>query len=899
MSGGSSGGGTNSTVTQQQSQPPAAFENAYQQLIGQVQNQGSQPLQQVPLGDNASNYVAPLNSTQNQAFQQISNLQGVAQPYINQAGQNFSAATTPVQTGTQQFNAQNIGQYMSPYTSSVIDATKAQLAETDAQQQQGVVGNAISAGAWGGDRSAVAQGILGGQQALANNSTIANLENTGYSNAVNQFNTQNQQTLSANQANASNALNAGVGQANLGNEALQTGLAGSSALLQAGGLQQQQQQAVLGAQNQYAQNQQAFPYQSLNWLDQQLEGLGAAAGGTSSGISTSTSNPSTLSTVAGLGTTGLGIAGLSGAFSGSGSSGGGLSSLFSSSPDAWGDVWKNGGRVGSYDDGGGIDSDDEDTLPAQQRSSSEDLSHAVLSGVGSWKKGGRIGRFDDGGATDDDTDWSTGGAGIAPVSYGDTPDYGQGIGAFPSASPATAAPSGPSGIAANGYKPPVVADRASDIRAQAPWLGLTAAGLGMLAGRSNGVANIGQGALEGLKVYSGQQQAANEAEKSQEQMTDTGNYRVAGLDQEARRLSDAADQARARIAQTDKAQAESERHNQAQETLQQQQQDLSTQSQAANIGIQQQQLVPQSIREARAYASMTPDQQAAYDKINSSNDTGWQLYTDKDGNQVRTNPNQGLVQQFNAGNGQWEAVDHIPEGLTKIGTVQGGAINQRFVNRVVGASNEGVAALASIAGMGDPSSGFFGQNRASGMFGAGATNYIAGTLTPERIKRYNATIAGLAPEIATAQNQGMAPNEEQIQSIQRAISIDPTDDAQTKQYRVALGARYLDKALEVSQTTASPDQKKLISTIRSKLGQFPDPDVINAAEGPGMFPGRSNVGKPVEGAPQQPQAQQTTPSIPKSLSGIQGLQWSQKRQQYKDPSTGKVYDADGNPVGGP
>lgn len=200
--------------------------------------------------------VSPTTAQQQQGYNQVGQISGIAAPYLQ-------AATNAI-TGMPQFNAQTIQSYMSPYTSQVVQATMAQLQNQDRQQQQSLTGNAISAGAFGGDRAAVASGILGGQQDLANNATIANLENSGYQNAESELNTQQQTGLQT----AQTALSGALGAAN--------------ANIQAGTQQQQTQTAIDQANVE-------FPYQNLSWLSSLLGTAGSTLGGTTSGTSYGTS----------------------------------------------------------------------------------------------------------------------------------------------------------------------------------------------------------------------------------------------------------------------------------------------------------------------------------------------------------------------------------------------------------------------------------------------------------------------------------------------------------------------------------------------------------------------------------------------------------------------------------
>lgn len=274
-----SSGSTNTTTSS--STPPPDVTAAYDKALGMAGSAAAAPLQQYQ-----GNTVAGFTPTQNSAFGSINNLQGVAAPFISQAQQLIQNGTQPLWSGTQQFSPSAIGQYQSPYTQQVYNAQVAQENNTDAQQQAALQGNAISKGAWGGDRAGVASAVLAGQQDLANNSTNANILNTGYQNAVGEFNTQQQAQLGANEANSYLNQQGAFGLGNLGNEALSTGLTGANAQLQAGTLQQQQNQAQLNVPYQQFLQQQAYPFQTAQFYSNVAEGLGSNSGGT--GTSTST-----------------------------------------------------------------------------------------------------------------------------------------------------------------------------------------------------------------------------------------------------------------------------------------------------------------------------------------------------------------------------------------------------------------------------------------------------------------------------------------------------------------------------------------------------------------------------------------------------------------------------------
>jgi hypothetical protein len=419
-----SGGGTN-TVTNNSAPPPQVL-NAYTNATAQAQQ-----VSQIPFSQPQAP-VAGLNAQQIQGINEVNEAQNAADPFINQAdtyigqsnaplnaglpyentasgyanqasqynptavlGQYTNPATglyqqsvqngiNPLYVGSSQvnptqFSAGQVNQYESPYTQQVVGATQAEFNNENAQQQQGVVGNAISAGAWGGDRSAVAQGITAGQQQLAEAPVIAGLENQGYSQALGEFNTQQQTGLQAQEANQQTNLQGqlanqqanltgqeataglqqsaaagltgiggltaqeqtaeqqgalgianadlGIGQqalgaqeaqgwlasqgafasANLGNEALSTELSGANAEIGAGTLEQTQQQTELNAPYEQELAEEAYPFQTSQFLTNSVEGLGAGQGGTSS---TTSPGASVGSQVAGVGLTGLATAGL-------------------------------------------------------------------------------------------------------------------------------------------------------------------------------------------------------------------------------------------------------------------------------------------------------------------------------------------------------------------------------------------------------------------------------------------------------------------------------------------------------------------------------------------------------------------------------------------------------------
>lgn len=290
--------GTN-TVTNNSSPPPEVMAQ-YENLINQGNATAANPLQQYN-----GQMIAGFTPDQTSAMQTIDNSQGISSPYLGQAQNMINSSQAPLWNSAQQWSPSAIQQYMNPYQQDVTNATMAQINNTDQQQQQSVIGNAISSGAWGGDRSAIAQTQLAGQQALANNSTLAGLNAQNYNQANTEFNQQQGAQLGANTTNAWLASQGAFGEANLGTTAQSNALQGAAAQLATGQQQQTLAQSALNIPYEQFLQQQAYPYQNLSWLSSLSTGLGSGMGGQSSTTSPAPNEFSQdVGTAAGLGSLG-------------------------------------------------------------------------------------------------------------------------------------------------------------------------------------------------------------------------------------------------------------------------------------------------------------------------------------------------------------------------------------------------------------------------------------------------------------------------------------------------------------------------------------------------------------------------------------------------------------------
>lgn len=293
-----SGGGTN-TVTNNSAPPPEVMEQ-YRNIIAQGNTVAGNPLQQY-----SGPMLAGFTPDQMQAFQTIQDSQGISSPYLGSARTMLENSQTPIWDSAQQFSPQALQQYMDPYTDSVVNATMGNLNETFAQQREGLTGDAISKGAWGGDRAGIAQAELARQQGLAAGQTIGGLRSQGFGQALNEFNQQQGAEIGANTTNNWLASQGSYGMANLGAQAQSNALQGAAAQLATGQQQQTQNQAALNIPYEQFLQQQAFPYQNLSWLSSLSTGLGSGMGGTSTSQQPGPSTGSqALGTLSSLGTLG-------------------------------------------------------------------------------------------------------------------------------------------------------------------------------------------------------------------------------------------------------------------------------------------------------------------------------------------------------------------------------------------------------------------------------------------------------------------------------------------------------------------------------------------------------------------------------------------------------------------
>lgn len=309
------GGGKSATSSQSQSGSVSGSPQAMamaNQAWGSAVGAASAPFQTY-----GGEFVAPVNQQQTTGISGINNAAGTYAPYGSaavdslspyfgaatgtlgqglSAGQGITGAGLGLTAANASLNPNSIQQWMSPYIQNVVQATENQQQQQNQIQQSQLEGSAIQSGAFGGDRSGVAAANLAYQQNLANQPVIANLYNQGYGQALSAAQQQQQTGLQAgaqfgalgNQlfgqglSGSQQYQNLGQGlsgaYSGLGTTAQQNQLGVANAQLGAGTLQQQTQQAQDQAlYNQFLQ-QQAYPFQTSQFLTNAVQALSPVYG---------------------------------------------------------------------------------------------------------------------------------------------------------------------------------------------------------------------------------------------------------------------------------------------------------------------------------------------------------------------------------------------------------------------------------------------------------------------------------------------------------------------------------------------------------------------------------------------------------------------------------------------
>jgi hypothetical protein len=274
-----------------------------------------------PYSYNAADYFAGFTPLQQQAQQGVANLSlpssfGQAmgltgQTYGNLMGLGRQAGMAGQNYAMQATNPYAISSYMNPYLMNSLQPQMDLLSQQQARQGQQLASQATQAGAFGGSRYGIEQGV----QNQANQLAMQNLVGQGFNNAYNQA-LQNMQFgsnlgLQGQQAEAGmygQGLNAANQLANIGNTALGAQQNILNAQQQTGATQQGLQQQVLNQAVQNYNTAQQYPYQQLGFMQNMLQGLPIST----QSVQNYQQAPTTLQNLAALGIGGYGLSQLFG-----------------------------------------------------------------------------------------------------------------------------------------------------------------------------------------------------------------------------------------------------------------------------------------------------------------------------------------------------------------------------------------------------------------------------------------------------------------------------------------------------------------------------------------------------------------------------------------------------------
>ena len=230
--------------------------------------------------------VAGMTPAQQAAIQLGISGVGAYQPMMEAGAATLGQGVAALQPGAYQ-------QYMNPYVDQVVDQSLADLQRQADMERQRIGSSAVSSGAFGGSRQAVAE------QELQRNTADAFARQSGQLRAQAFESAQDRAQQGAELFGKLGLQQAAMGESAQAAQARDVGI-----LSQLGGQEQAQQQAEIDAQRATALERQFEPYQRIGFMSDIFRGVPS----TTSTLTSSTSpSPSIVSQLGGLG---MGIAGL-------------------------------------------------------------------------------------------------------------------------------------------------------------------------------------------------------------------------------------------------------------------------------------------------------------------------------------------------------------------------------------------------------------------------------------------------------------------------------------------------------------------------------------------------------------------------------------------------------------
>lgn len=246
---------TTSTVVQSQS-IPSWLQTPIQQNIDMANTIAARPF------DYPTTVRAGLDPSVSQAWNMAKAMPGQQQGTFDTAkGMASAAGGAPPQISAQTYanGLSRVGDYMNPYNQNVVDVARENMRIALGQNINQIGDKAIAAGAFGGSRQGIMEGVAAAEGARQLGDLSAGLQQKGFESATQMIGQDITNNLAAQRANQQSAL-----------DATKTGVAGSIAL---GHLAQSNQssnlqdiQSVLSAgQGQQAWNQQAIDDAVAKW----------------------------------------------------------------------------------------------------------------------------------------------------------------------------------------------------------------------------------------------------------------------------------------------------------------------------------------------------------------------------------------------------------------------------------------------------------------------------------------------------------------------------------------------------------------------------------------------------------------------------------------------------------
>lgn len=291
----------NQKVTQE-TKLPSWYSSAAQNAIKQAEttaNNLAQPYQ--------GNTVAGMDPLQTQAINATGQNIGATNAAFGQAGQTAAgvAGFTP---GS--FLSGNIGAYMNPYIQNVEQAALGNMNQAFQQGLNTIADRSINAGAFGGSRQGVAEGVAASEMARQYGDLSAQLRAQGFGQASNMMQSDMDRQMAGQQLN----LQAAGMQGDLATAGQSAYLQSLQAAMAAGQMNQDQAQALLA--------QDAARYDAnRNYPLEQMNIRLAALGGTQVPTSSTTTRPTSgnfLTGALGGALTGASLFGTGGALAGAG-----------------------------------------------------------------------------------------------------------------------------------------------------------------------------------------------------------------------------------------------------------------------------------------------------------------------------------------------------------------------------------------------------------------------------------------------------------------------------------------------------------------------------------------------------------------------------------------------------